>query len=80
MDARWTKKRGTSSSGYKNHIGVDAQHLSVRTFAVTPANVHDSQVFDALIDPDNADSGVWADSPYRSEETRAVLAEAGYES
>jgi len=59
---------------------VDAQHKLIRTFAVTPANVHDSQVFDDLIDPDNADPGVWADSAYRSDETEAVLEDGGYES
>lgn len=80
VDARWTKKRGKSYFGYKNHIDVDAEHKLIRTFAVTPANVHDSQVFDALIDADNADSGVWADSAYRSEDTEAVLADAGYTS
>jgi IS5 family transposase len=54
--------------------------LSVRTFAVTPANVRDSQVLDELVDPDNEDPGIWADSVHRSEETEAVLAEAGYAS
>lgn len=80
VEARWTKKRGKSTFGYKNHIDVDAAHLFVRTFAVTPAQVHDSQVFDDLIDPDNADPEVWADSAYRSEATEAVLADAGYAS
>ena len=80
VEARWTKKNGTSYFGYKNHIDVDAAHKLIRTFAVTPANVHDSRVLDDLIDPDNEDPGVWADSAYRSEETEAVLTEAGYES
>lgn len=80
VEARWTKKNGKSYFGYKNHIDVDAEHKLIRTFEVTPANVHDSQVFDDLIDPDNADPGVWADSAYRSEETEAVLDQAGYES
>ena len=80
VDARWTKKHGKSFFGYKNHIGVDAEHKLIRTFTVTPANTHDSQVIDQVIDPDNEDPGVWADSAYRSEETEAVLADAGYES
>lgn len=80
VEARWTKKRGKSTFGYKNHIDVDAAHLSVRTFEVTPAQVHDSQVFDDLIDPDNEDPEVWADSAYRSEETEAVLEDGGYAS
>jgi transposase, IS5 family len=77
-DARWTEKHGKQYYGYKNHIDVDAEHKFVRTYEVTPANVHDSQVFDAVIDPDNADPDVWADSAYRSEDTEAVLEEAEY--
>lgn len=80
VEARWTKKHGKSTFGYTNHIDVDAAHLFVRTFDVTPAQVHDSQVFDDLIDPDNEDPEVWADSAYRSEATEAVLADAGYAS
>jgi IS5 family transposase len=78
VEARWTKKHGKSHYGYKNHINVDAEHKFVRDYAVTAANVHDSQVFDEVIDPDNADPQVWADSAYRSEQTEALLAEAGY--
>lgn len=42
--------------------------------------MHDSRVLDDLIDPDNADPGVWADSAYRREETEQVLHDAGDES
>ena len=80
VEARWTRKNGKSFFGYKNHIDVDAEHKLIRTFAVTPANVHDSQVLDGLVDPENEDPGMWADSAYRSEETEAVLEQAGYES
>lgn len=80
LDARWTKKNAKSYFGYKNHIDVDAAHKLIRTFEVIPPNTHDSQVFDDLIDPDNAGPRVWADSAYRSEETEAVLEDAGYES
>jgi len=79
-DARWTKKHGKSHFGYKNHIDVDAEHKLIRDFETTAANVHDSQVFDDIIDPDNADPRVWGDSAYRSEATEAALGGAGYES
>jgi IS5 family transposase len=78
VEARWTKKHGKSYFGYKNHLTVDAEHKLVRTYTVTPANVHDSQVLDDIIDPDNVDPEVWADSAYRSEETEAALEAAGY--
>ena len=79
-EARWTKKHGKSHFGDKNHINVEAEHTLIRTFEATPANVHDSQVFDAVLDPDNADPQVWADSAGRSDATEAALSEAGYES
>lgn len=79
-DARWTEKHGKSYFGYKNHIDVDVEHKLIRNYQSTAANVHDSQVFDDIIDPENADPQVWADSAYRSEATEAALGGAGYES
>jgi len=67
-DARWTKKNGQNHYGYKNHINVDVKHKLVRDYEVTPASVHDSQVFSDLLDEDNSSRDVWADSAYRSEE------------
>jgi len=80
VDARWTKKRGKSDYGYKNHIGVDVENKLIRDYEVTPANVHDSQVFDQVLDFENPDPRVWADSAYRSEEAELALAGAGFES
>lgn len=80
VDGRWTGKRGKKYFGYKNHLSIDAKHKLMRRFETTPAKVHDSRVFDDLIDPDNVDPGVWADSAYRSQETEKVLQDAGYES
>jgi IS5 family transposase len=77
-DARWTKKNGTSYFGYKNHIGVDNQHKLIRTFSVTPASTHDSQVLGELVDPKNSSGQVWADSAYQSAAIIEELTEAGY--
>jgi IS5 family transposase len=44
-DARWTKKNETTYYGYKNPAKADARHKLVRDDEVTPASVHDSQVF-----------------------------------
>jgi IS5 family transposase len=49
-DARRTKKHGESRCGYKNHINVDKQHKLIRRYAVTDASVHDSYVFDDILD------------------------------
>ena len=80
VDARWTKKHGRTYYGYKNHVGVDARHKLVRRYAVTDAARHDSGELDAVLDPRNTCSDVWADSAYRSAEIEAGLAERGYRS
>jgi len=78
VDARWTKKRGVTYYGYKNHISVDVKHKFVRSYAVTDAAVHDSQVFEELLDESNTSRDVWADSAYRSEEKRQNLKAGGF--
>ena len=79
-DARWTKKHGKSHYGYKNHVNVDRRHKLVRRYQVTDAAVHDSQVVDDILDPDNTASEVWADSAYLSAEIEAKLKEKGLKS
>lgn len=78
VEARWTQKNGRNYYGYKNHIAIDAKHKLIRDYEVTPASVHDSQVFEALLDPTNSSRDVWADSAYRSQEKVAILSEKGY--
>lgn len=77
-DARWTKKNGQNYYGYKNHINVDVKHKLIRDYEVTPASVHDSQVFEELLDKDNSSRDVWADSAYRSEEKLQELKRRKY--
>ena len=72
-DARWTQKNGQNHYGYKNHIDIDVEHKLIRGYEVTPASVHDSQVFETLLDEDNSRRDVWADSAYRSEEKLQAL-------
>jgi len=72
-DARWTQKNGQNHYGYKNHIDVDVKHKLIRDYEVTPASVHDSQVFELLLDEGNSSRDVWADSAYRSEEKLEAL-------
>ena len=79
-DARWTKKHGKSHYGYKNHVNIDRRHKLVRRYQVTDAAVHDSQVIEDVLDPDNTASHVWADSAYRSAQIEAKLADKGLKS
>ena len=76
-DARWTKKNQETHFGYKNHINADAQHKLIRAYEVTPASVHDSQVFEQLLDQSTDEEGkkraAYADSVYRSKEQEEKL-------
>ena len=78
VDARWTRKHGKSDFGYKNHVSVDRRHKLVRRYEVTDAAVHDSQLFDNLLDEANTCSKVWADSAYRSGDAERRLKENGF--
>ncbi len=79
-DARWNKKHGKSHYGYKNHINIDKEHKLIRRYAVTDASVHDSQVFDEMLDDENSSRSVWADSAYCSEAREEQLRERGCKS
>jgi len=77
-DAQWTRRNGKSYYGYKNHINVDVKHKFIRTYTVTDASVHDSQVFDELLEESNTSAAVYADSAYRSEESTRLLEKRGF--
>ena len=78
VDARWTKKNKENHYGYKNHINADQGHKLVHSYEVTDASVHDSRVFEELLDQSTDVHGnkrtVYADSAYRSQEKEATLA------
>ncbi len=78
--ARWTQKNTESHYGYKNPINADQGNKLVPSYAVTDAAVHDSQVFEALLDHSEDESGkkraIYVDSAYRSQQKEASLATA----
>ena len=90
VDARWAKKNLENHYGYKNHINADQGNKLVQSYLVTAASVHDSQVFEVLLDQSevevegDSDSGqkraIYADSAYRSAEKEAALQEMKIES
>ena len=61
-------------------MNVDRRHKLVRRYEVTDAAVHDSQVVEDILDPNNTASGVWADSAYWSAEIEAKLEGKGLKS
>lgn len=84
VDARWTKKNNETHYGYKNHVNADEANKLVQSYAVSDAAVHDSQVFEELldqtIDAEGEKRAVYADSAYRAKEREATLAAEGFES
>lgn len=78
-DARWTKKNDEKHFGYKNHACADVKNKLIRDYAVTAANVHDSQVFEVFfpIAQNNGTHSVYADSAYRSEQSGNALEYSG---
>lgn len=78
VDARWTKKHGKSSYGYKLHANTDRRWGFIRQHEVTPAHVHDSQHFETILDPGNTSRTIRADSAYADRAREAELKRQGY--
>lgn len=74
VDARWTKKNEQNYYGYKNHINADQAHKLIQDYKITDASVHDSQVFEEILDYSGEQPVVCADSAYRSQEKEKDLA------
>ena len=76
-DARFAGREGKPGSryGYKVHLGVDSGTRLIRTARLTPGNVNETMVADALIRSDEA--AVYADKAYATAARRAWLRAAG---
>lgn len=73
VNARWTKKRGETYYGYKDHISVDTEHKLIRKYVVTPANTPDIQCMKELLDEKNTGKYVWGDKAYRGKKVEEML-------
>lgn len=76
-DASWTLKNHQKHFGYKNHICPDVRYKLIRSYDVTTASKHDSNVFESLLTT-NKDPSVYADSAYYSKARVKELPVAGY--
>lgn len=74
-EAGWTKKNGDYIHGYKAHTAVDDKEGLVQAIVTTSADVHDSQVFGALLTGE--EESVYADKAYGSQANRKRLEQAG---
>lgn len=70
-DADFTKKRGKTYYGYKGHISIDEDSEVIKTVEFTKASVHDSSVFDQLVD--YSEQAVFADKGYANKTRRKKL-------
>ncbi len=73
-DASWTKQHGKSHFGYKLSISVDRRYKVIPCIQIGSASTHDSQHFEAVLDPNNTSRDVYAHRAYpswvRSEQLR----------
>jgi len=76
-DAAFARREGRPGStyGYKAHVGVDQGSLLIRAVKLTPANVNETSVADALIRFD--EKAVYADKAYASAARRRRLRSHG---
>lgn len=74
-EAGFAKRRGKAFFGFKAHLAVDEGSGLVRRAVLTPANVNESVVADAL--PLGDEAAVYADKGYDSAARHALLAERG---
>lgn len=75
VDARWVTKGGQRHYGYKNHIKIDRKSKIIEKYVVTPASVHDSQVFEKLITEKDSHHEIYADSAYSGKTIKNILQE-----
>lgn len=65
VDARWTKKRGETYFGYKDHAIICRKTKLIRGYEVTAANVHDSPMAKKRTEGRGAKGEkVWLDAGY----------------
>ena len=77
LEARWTKKNNDTYYGYKNNVKADTGSKLLDDYVVTPANVHDSQTLDELLDEKDKGQPLHADSAYVGEEVEAMVSKVG---
>jgi len=72
------KSRSHYRDGYKAHLAVEPETGIVTAACLTPANAPDGPTGVALLEKEESDLEVLADSAYGSGEVRAALAEASH--
>ncbi len=74
-DASFTKKGKKTVYGSKDHIAIDPKSEFVSEFVCTPANVHDSQVMDELLE--GWEKAIFADKAYDQQKLKQQCRKKG---
>jgi len=77
IDARWTVKRGKTYFGYKDHVKIDGWSKLIKTYEVTSASVHDSQVVEKLLREEDRGKELYGDSAYIGDSIEVMLTKKG---
>jgi IS5 family transposase len=75
QDATFLKRGKKTYFGYKGHIGIDAKTKIIHSTEFTPANVHDSDMFDHLLN--GKEKAILADKGYANEHRKSRLRKEG---
>lgn len=76
-DASWTRKRNVNYFGYKNHIKVDKKSKFILGCVVSPANCHDQDFIDELLDKRDKGKKVWGDAAYSASKILEKISKSG---
>lgn len=74
-DATFTKKRNKNYYGYKGHIGMDQETGVIHSVEFTPANIHDTQMFEQCLH--GKEKSVYADKGYANRKRKKRLEQKG---
>ncbi|MBC8321927.1 MAG: transposase [Bacteroidetes bacterium] len=69
-----TTKNGEKFYGYKNHAKVDNKGKFIKKYTVTDAAVHDSQALNDLLDEEDKEQDLYAESAYTGEKQEETIA------
>lgn len=72
-DAKWASKGGKQHFGYKNHVKACKKSKLIKTYGVSDASVHDSQILDDLLEEEDSHHEVYGDSAYSGEPIKKRL-------
>jgi transposase, IS5 family len=72
-DASWLKKNNVNHFGYKNHVKVDIDSKLITSYVTTPANYHDSELLDDLLDESDAGKPLYGDSAYSGKPCEKII-------